>query len=310
MASPVPCNICDNIAAKFNCNTCGKALCATCKIAHRQSVGGVYHAIVPYARKLNPKYLARLVCPQHNTTQKYWCDICRTPMCFSCYTQMHSYGLHSCSDIIEMLSQKRDAMLDEMKTLRDMTIHQWEESLEQVKKNTADYDHNIDKTDKELAARAKIMHQQVDAILSQSRQSLSEIRTSGLVKLQAREKYLVKGIQQRKEDVQTYEDQLRDCDPKALFRFKPNEEKIKPPSIEITPVPVIIGDRSDINSLHEVYGKLSIQDPTQNSFRCQSFLCCTDTRFYGCRCPNITAMSQYYTEMPNSESIGRIQIYR
>ena len=119
LMNPAQCNICEAAAAKFNCNTCGDALCATCKVHHLKSKGTKHHKVVPYAEKLNPKYLAELLCPKHKThSPKFWCNTCDIPICDSCIISPEHKG-HEFSDITATLSEKRDTMLTEMKTLRD-----------------------------------------------------------------------------------------------------------------------------------------------------------------------------------------------
>ena len=190
LMNPAQCNICEATAAKFNCNTCGDALCATCKGYHLKSKGTKHHKIVPYAEKLNPKYLAALLCPNHKTPgPKFWCNTCELPICDSCITSNEHQG-HQYSDITTTLSERRDAMLVDMKTLRDQTVGEWEGVLKQAKKMKTKYQSDIDGIGKELIARAKVMHKQVDNILVTSQKTLQQIKRFGLAKLQQQENYL------------------------------------------------------------------------------------------------------------------------
>ena len=263
LLKPVPCDICDNAAAKFHCNTCGDALCPTCKSHHLKSRGTRNHDIVPYAQKLSPKYLAGLFCHTHKAnTPDYWCDTCGVPICGPCITKEHKG--HQFSNITAVLSERRDALLEETKTLRDKTVGEWEEVLEEAKKITADYTGTIDMIDKELADRAKAMHAQVDAILSQSKKTLQQIKAGNLTKLQDQEKYISDRLQQLKEDVAKYEDQLKYADPNALLQYKQgtvlSKDETKPPSLEKAPIPVFAKGQNDVDSMEKMFGQLSIQD--------------------------------------------------
>ena len=152
--NPVQCHICEEASAKFSCNTCGDVLCATCKTYHQKSKGTKDHKIVPYAKKLNPKYMAQLFCSTHrNHAPKFWCDICGVPICDSCITNEHRG--HQCNNIIAVLTEKKDAMLAEMKVLRDKATPEWKELLNQVQTTTAEYLDNIGKIEIELVARAQ-----------------------------------------------------------------------------------------------------------------------------------------------------------
>ena len=134
----MPCDICDETTAKNHCHTCGDALCPTCKSHHLKSRGTRNHEIVPYAQKLGPKYLAGLVCHTHNTEgPEYWCDTCDVPICVPCITKEHKG--HDISNITAVLSERRDGLLEEIKTLRNKTVCEWEESLEKAKKITTDF---------------------------------------------------------------------------------------------------------------------------------------------------------------------------
>ena len=118
-------------------------------------------------------------------------------------------------------------MLEHMKTLRDKTVCEWEEVLNQAKTTTSEYVNNIDQLENKLKARAKDMHKQVDAILAKSQQTLNQMKTAGLTKLQDQEKYLRDRLQQLKRDVQRYEDQLQHGDPNALIQFEPDAGQSK-----------------------------------------------------------------------------------
>ena len=263
LMNPAQCNICEAAAAKFNCNTCGDALCATCKGYHLKSKGTKHHKIVPYAEKLNPKYLAGLICPKHQTHgPKFWCDTCDVPICDLCITSNEHKG-HEYSDITATLSKRRDAMLAEMKTIRDQTIEEWKEVFKQANTITAKFENDIDVINKELVARAKAMHKQVDDILATSQKILQQLKASNLPKLQQQEKYLEDKLRQMKEDVERYENQLRDADPNALLRFKQDSVQSKgmskPPGLETASPPVFTMGQIDTNALQNMFGQLSTE---------------------------------------------------
>ena len=112
------------------------------------------------------------------------------------------------------------------------------------------------------------MHKQVDAILAKSQQTLNQMKTAGLTKLQDQEKYLRDRLQQLKRDVQRYEDQLQHGDPNALIQFEPDagQSKVetKPPSLEIASVPVFTEGQNDSNVIEKMFGRLSIKAAPQN----------------------------------------------
>ena len=260
--NPVQCNICEAAVAKFHCNTCGDTLCATCKVHHLKSKGSKHHKIVPYAEKLNPKHLAGLICPKHQANApKFWCDKCGVPICDTCITNEHKG--HPFSDITDLLAQTRDEMLAEMKTLRDKNFGEWEAVLKQAKKTTADYLCDIDEVSKELVARAKSMHEQVEAILAESQQTLQKIKESGLEKLKSQEEYLDKKLRQLKVDVARYEDQLTHGDPNALIQFKQSDQST--PSLETATPPVFQKGQNDIKAVQTMFGQLSALEVSQKS---------------------------------------------
>ena len=253
----VPCDKCENLAAKFHCDTCGHALCPQCKEEHLKSKETRHHEIVEYAKKLDPKYLAGLLCHSHNTEDpEFWCNTCDVPICISCITGNHNG--HKFSKITVKLGEKRDAMLEEVKDFRDKTIIEWEDVLNEAKQITAHYCAKIDDIDTELKYRAKDMHAQVDAILSESRQTLQKIKTSGLDKLQKQEQYLTNRIQQMKADVRTYEQQLSGADQDALLQYKEGTIQCteKPPSLETASVASFIQGQNDNNEMQKIFGKL------------------------------------------------------
>ena len=262
LMNPVQCKICEKAPAKFNCNTCGDALCATCKAYHLKSRATSDHKIVPYAEKLNPKYMAQLFCSTHHQhAPKYLCEICGVPICEACATKEHRG--HKCTNIIAVLTEKRDEMVDQMKMIRNNTMGEWKEVLKHAQTVTAEYLTNIGKIEKELVARAKVMHSEVDAILLSSQKTLQQMKESGLGKLQDQEKYISNRLQQLQDEVQRYEDKLRDADPHVLLQFEPgtgqsNDEQ-KPPTLETTPVPVFTKGQNDTNVVKTMFGKLSTQ---------------------------------------------------
>ena len=259
LMTTVPCAECDNLAAKFHCDTCGKALCGQCKENHTKDKGTRHHTVVEYANKLNPKYLSGLLCHTHNTTNpEFWCDTCNVPICISCITEKHKG--HTVSKITAILSQQRDAMREEMKALRDNTVGRWEEALNQAKQFTADHLQKVDNIDQELVRRAKELHKEVDVILSQARQTLQEMTKPGIDHLKEQEKYLANRVQQLKADVQHYEDKLTHANPNVLLQFKPGsiQPTEKPPTLSIPSLPVFTKGHNDTESMQKLIGDLSI----------------------------------------------------
>ena len=259
--NPAQCNICEKAAAKFHCNNCGDALCPQCKVHHLKSKGTKHHKIVPYAEKLNPKYITDLLCPKHQThAPKFWCKTCSVPICDSCVVTNEHKG-HEFSDITAILSEKRDEMLAEMKMLRDVTVEEWEEVLKTAQGITTDFLGSIDELEKELVSRAKEMHREVEAILSQSQNTLQQMKTAGLAKLRRQEKNLEDQLHQLKGDVEQYENQLRDADPNTLIQFKQSTglrtEKKKPPALETLSAPVLTKGQNDSKAMQNIFGELS-----------------------------------------------------
>ena len=126
---------------------------------------------------------------------------------------------------------------------------------------TIDYQNQVDKVGKELVARAKEMHKQVDNILSTSQKTLQQMKASSLAKLQRQEKYLEDKLLQMKKDVERYENQLRDADPNALLGFQQdpgqNKEKTKPPALETQSPAVFTKGQIDTNAMQDMFGQLS-----------------------------------------------------
>ena len=212
----VRCDKCDKSAAKFDCHTCGEALCETCKAHHSKDKGTRRHEIV-HIQKLNPIYLLGL-CYTHKTKNpEFWCDTCYVPICLSCQTDNHKG--HMTRKTSDILSEKKDDILEELSNLRNENIGRWEKALKQAQEITTDYLDNTDNLDNELVARAKEMHKQVDNILLESQQALQQMRISGLAKLRDQERYLGDRLQQVKEDTSKCEDPHKDGDPNVLLHF-------------------------------------------------------------------------------------------
>ena len=268
LMNPVQCNICEKAAAKFNCNTCGDVLCATCKVHHLKSKATGDHKIVPYAEKLNPKYIAQLFCSTHrNHAPKFWCETCGVPICDACVTNEHKG--HQCTNITTVLTQKRDAMVEEMKMIRDNTMGEWTEVLKQAQNVTANFIDNIGKIEKDLVTRAQEMHREVDAILLSSQKILQQMKESGLGNLKDQEKYLENRLKQLQDAVQRYEDQLCDANPHALLQFEPGtgqrKDETKYPDLKTTPVPVFTKGENNTNAMNNMFGQLSSQVIQQKS---------------------------------------------
>ena len=259
--NPAQCNICEKAAAKFHCNNCGDGLCPICKAQHLKNRSTQHHKIVPYAEKLNPKYLAGLLCPKHQThSPKFWCKTCSVQICDSCIVT-NDHGGHQFGDITAILSEKRDSMLSEMKMLRGTKVGEWEEELQRAKGITTDFLDSIDKMEKKLVSRANEMHREVENVLSKSQRDLQKIKSDGLAKLRSQEKYLGDRLRQLKADVQQYENQLRDADPNALIQFKQStshcKDETKPPALEKPSTPVFAMGQNDTDAMQEIFGWFS-----------------------------------------------------
>ena len=266
--NPIPCEICDNPAAKFHCNTCGDALCETCKIRHLRSKGTRHHVIVPYAQKLNPKYLAGLSChTHHGSAPEFWCDTCSVPICIPCITGKHRG--HHFSDITRFLSEKRDGMVKEMKTLRDKTIIEWEDGLLHAQEITTDFLNKIEDIDRELAYRANEMHKHVYTILSNSRQTLREMKTAGISKLQAQENYISEGLSHLRENLTSYEDHLMEANASVLLQFQEmstrGREWMLPSPFETASCPTFVQGQNDPEYLEQIFGKIVDPDEVNGS---------------------------------------------
>ena len=263
LMNPAQCNICKTAAAHFYCNTCGDALCAKCKVHHLRSKASSNHVIVPYAEKLNPSFLAGVLCPKHQTHgPKFWCNTCSVPICDYCIVTNEHQG-HQYSDITNALSERRDAMLEEMKMLRDKIVVEWEEELKQAKRITAVYQNSIDDFGDELVAWASEMHKQVDNILATSQNTLQQIKTTGMAKLQQQEKYLADRLQQLKADVTRYENTLCDAEPNELLQFKQDPSKSqdsnKSPALETASLPVFLKGQIDTKAMQNMFGQISAE---------------------------------------------------
>ena len=152
-------------------------------------------------------------------------------------------------------------MLEEMKTLRDVTIVEWEEVLKKAQAITVGFVAGIDEVDEELITRAAEMHNQIAIILSRGQHRLREIQVDGLAKLKAQEKTISDKLQQLREDVERYEYQLQNGDPNALLQFIENtrqsSEKTKPPSLNTAAVPIFTPGLNDSKSLEQMFGQLN-----------------------------------------------------
>ena len=256
---PVVCDEClENPDVRFHCETCGKRLCSKCKETHKKSKDTKRHVIVRNAKKSNPKYLAGLLCNTHNTKDpELWCNTCGVSICIPCSTEQHiGHNFSRITTII--LSEKRDAILEEINTVRVNVVGQWEEQLIQAKKITLSYIEEVDKIDKDLVSRAKAIHKEVDNILSQARQTLSQMSKPCIDKLKEQEQYMTDKIKQMKADVQQYEDKLRGLGPKDLLQFKLGSLQLKdtPPSLKKASVPVFSEGTNNTEFIREVFGQL------------------------------------------------------
>ena len=130
---------------------------------------------------------------------------------------------------------------------RDKTV-KWEEALKQVQEITVNFLQNIDETDIGLEARAKDLHKQVDDILSQSRQDLQKIKSSGLANLQGQEKYLADGLQQLRDTKESREE---------------NSDEAIPVTPETVQISLFIKGEDDVKSMKEIFGHILAQSASQ-----------------------------------------------
>ena len=154
-------------------------------------------------------------------------------------------------------------MVKEMKMIRDNIMGEWKEVLKQAQTVTAEYLTDIDKIEKDLVTRAKDMHREVEAILLSSQKTLKQMKESGLGKLKDQEKYISDRLQQLQDEVQRYEDQIRDADPHALLQFEQGEgqskDTTKPPVLGTAPVTVFTKGQNDTNAMKNMFGQLTTQ---------------------------------------------------
>ena len=265
--STVLCDEClENLEVKFHCETCGKSLCSKCKVTHSKNKATRRHVIVRNAKKSNPKYLADLLCNTHNTKDpELWCNTCGVPICIPCSTEKH-IGHYFSRITTTILSEKRDAILEEINIVRDNAVGHWEEQLIQAKKITLSYIEEVDKIDKDLVSRAEAIHKEVDRILLQARQTLNQMTKPCIDKLKEQEQYMTDKIKQMKFDVQQYEDKLRGLGPNDLLQFKPGSLQLKDtaPSLKKASVPVFSEGTNAPEFIQEIFGQLSTDEFAEN----------------------------------------------
>ena len=204
----------------FYCITCGKDLCATCEFQHLRSVCSG-HRTVPYAQEFDPDIVAKLFCRIHkeNTADKYWCETCSVQICLTCITENHKG--HCIGTMSKKLSEQSDAMLKEVKTFRSSTIMVWEDVLRRTKQLRAKYLDRVDRNDKELADLAETIHKEVNTILFNKRQTIKDIKSQNILKLEEQEQYLQQGLLLLKDEIRQYEEQVISPEPNAILQFKP-----------------------------------------------------------------------------------------
>ena len=118
------------------------------------------------------------------------------------------------------LGEQRDAMVKELKSVRDSAVFEWEDALRNTQELTVNCKDDFDRVDKELVNRAGAFHKSMDEILSKRRKALNDMQTLQMSILQSNEKYLADRIRQMKEDFKQYESYLIRADPNVFIRFK------------------------------------------------------------------------------------------
>ena len=138
-----------------------------------------------------------------------------------------------------------------MATLQSKTLGKWEEALTRAQEMKASFLNNTDETLKELEARANKLHSEVDSILFLRRQTLREIKTSGLARLQDYEQYLANHIHKLKENEGDVKDQIR--------------ERTLLPALETVPLSVFVPGKNNIEAIQELFGQISPLDESQTT---------------------------------------------
>ena len=269
----VPCQICQNQTAKFYCNTCGIALCTKCKTRHLKNKDAKVHIVVSYADKVDPNLIAQLFCRTHQGCRaELWCERCNMQICQSC--SMNEHKEHEISNLIQKISEQRDTMVTELKTLRDHNMIEWEDLLMRAQILTNIYMDNIKSLDNELQTRAAKLHQQVDTILIQQRQTLQDYTTPIITKLQEQENYLSDRLHKIRREVERLEDHLIRPDARMFLNFKAGtllNSYITPSSLDKGRLPVFIRRQIDTISLEAMLGQISSQKPTTASDELPSY---------------------------------------
>ena len=235
--SALSCVRCSKSEAKFHCDTCRNALCRMCITQHLRNKHTRDHDIEPYSYKHNQKCTAvpGLTCHIHQKFfSEFWCETCED-----------KHNIHACSDI---LSDKRDKMVEDIKTLRNKTVAEWEDVLKQAQTITVGYLAKIEEIDKDLVTRAKEMHEQVDTTLSRNKQTLQHLKARGLRKLKGQEKYLTGCLHWLNKDPS--------ANPSVLCTFNQSatQIRVKPKALETASVPTFTRGKDDIRSLEHMFG--------------------------------------------------------
>ena len=238
--SALSCVRCSQSEAKFYCDTCRNALCRMCITQHLRNKHTRDHDIEPYSYKHNQKCTAVPGLAYHihpNNVSEFWCETCAD-----------KHNIHVCSDDNTILSVKRDKSVEDMKTLRNKTVAEWEDVLKQAQTITVGYLAKIEEIDKDLVTRAKEMHEQVDVILSRNKRTLQHLKACGLAKLKGQEKYLTDCLHRLNKDPSAY--------PSFLFTFNQSatQIRVKPKALETASVPIFTRGQDDIRSLEHMFG--------------------------------------------------------
>ena len=164
-------------------------------------------------------------------------------------------------------------MVEEMKAIREKNVTEREEVLQQAQQITVDYLESFEKIDNQLVARASEMKNDVDTILSQNQKRLQELKEAGLSKLKDQEKLLAERVQQPKDEIRKYEDQLRGTDPNVLLQFKrkePTQTTDKAPPLETASIPDFRKGENDAIAMKKIFGQISMQNVGDDKISCTS----------------------------------------
>ena len=190
--------------AMYFCKTCTHPLCSRCNETHVRSNSTSRHKVIPYSEK----GLVKVFCTTHGNQEGiYWCNGCRKAACNACFTSIHRN--HWVTKFETIPWTKRGFVERKLAALETNILRQWEDTQTRARQIITYYEDETDKVDRELDDRAIAFHNKIDRIIHQSKIQLREIKTSNLVKLWDQEKIITDGLDNIKEEIRQYDEQLR-----------------------------------------------------------------------------------------------------